>query len=76
MKHGPHRPSAMRAMLFSLSAASRLSGQVPDLYAGADLKVFWFFSSEKNILPNYSDRNEILPPAAEFLDFCAGAAWR
>ncbi len=28
-----------------------LSGQIPYLYACADLKVFWFFSSEKNILP-------------------------
>jgi hypothetical protein len=25
-----------------------LSGQVPDLRTGAGIKVFWFFSSEKN----------------------------
>jgi hypothetical protein len=30
--------------------AAPLSGQIPDLYACAELKVFWFFSSEKNIL--------------------------
>jgi hypothetical protein len=29
---------------------TRLSGHGLDLYAGADIKVFWFFSSEKNIL--------------------------
>jgi hypothetical protein len=27
-----------------------LSGHGPDLYAGAGVKVFWFFSSEKNSL--------------------------
>jgi hypothetical protein len=27
-----------------------LSGQVPDLRVGAQIKVFWFFSSEKNML--------------------------
>jgi hypothetical protein len=29
----------------------RLSGQIPYLCASAEPKVFWFFSSEKNILP-------------------------
>jgi hypothetical protein len=32
-----------------------LSGQGPYLYAGAELKVFWFFSSEKNMLPYLFD---------------------
>jgi hypothetical protein len=35
--------------LLSLSSFN-LSGHGPYLYAGAELKVFWFFSSEKNIL--------------------------
>jgi hypothetical protein len=34
--------------LLSLSRFN-LSGQGTDLSAGADLRVFWFFSSEKNI---------------------------
>jgi hypothetical protein len=32
-----------------------LSGQVPDLETRAEAKVFWFFSSEKNMLPFLSD---------------------
>jgi hypothetical protein len=27
-----------------------IAGQVPDRRSGKELKVFWFFSSEKNIL--------------------------
>jgi len=30
---------------------AHLSGQIPDVYACAESKVFWFFFSEKNILP-------------------------
>jgi hypothetical protein len=36
---------------FVLSTGSPLSGHGLFVYAGAELKVFWFFSSEKNILP-------------------------
>jgi hypothetical protein len=32
-----------------------LSGHGLDLCAGAELKVFWFFSSEKNMLPYLFD---------------------
>jgi hypothetical protein len=39
---------ASKRLLFS--AASQLSGNGLDLSAGADVKVFWFFSSEKNML--------------------------
>jgi hypothetical protein len=35
---------------FYVSAASHLSGHVPYPRAGAGSKVFWFFSSEKNML--------------------------
>jgi hypothetical protein len=33
---------------FYVKRSLPLSGQVPDVHAGAELKVFWFFSSEKN----------------------------
>jgi hypothetical protein len=32
------------------SCSFPLAGHVPDLSASAESKVFWFFSSEKNIL--------------------------
>jgi hypothetical protein len=35
---------------FTFSAGSPLSGHGRLAAAGADIKVFWFFSSEKNIL--------------------------
>jgi hypothetical protein len=38
-----------------------LSGHGLDLYAGANLKVFWFFSSEKNILPRQCGRRFYRP---------------
>jgi hypothetical protein len=37
-----------KRLLFS--GSSQLSGHGRDLSAGAEIKVFWFFSSEKNTL--------------------------
>jgi hypothetical protein len=34
------------------SVQPRLIGMAPNFPAGAGAKVFWFFSSEKNILPD------------------------
>jgi hypothetical protein len=34
-----------------MSCSSTLAGHGPDLSTGAEAKVFWFFSSEKNTLP-------------------------
>jgi hypothetical protein len=42
----------IKGTVFYDSATSHLSGHGLDLNAGAELTVFWFFSSEKNILPS------------------------
>jgi hypothetical protein len=53
------KPSGERKKFFSeekkpkdfyFLRSPHLSGHGPDLSAGADSKVFWFFSSEKNTL--------------------------
>jgi hypothetical protein len=41
-------PALRNQKTFMSYAGPSLSGQVHDLAAGADAKVFWFFSSEKN----------------------------